>query len=150
MRTRRMKVCALVLCGLAVSVGGCFGENILTATAKVIGGQMSTLTPDEIRLLNEAAIALFGSQDPNFEAVPLTQAQAQAISNFLALNNINTVEDVEAIIRLARTNPEQILGLEELAAAFAGTDVDELDPDNLNPDDLNEVFQSILGGVGGA
>ncbi len=150
MKTRSMRICALVLCGLAVSVGGCFGENILTATGKVIGGQMSTLTPNEIRLLNEAAIALLGSQDPNVEAIPLTEAQAEAISNFLALNNINTVEDVEAIAQLAETNPDQILGLEELAAAFAGTAADELDPATVNPDDLNLVFQSIFGGVGAA
>ncbi len=150
MKCRSVRVCALVLCGLAVGVGGCFGENILTATGKVIGGQMSTLTPNEIRILNEAAIAFLGSEDPNFEAVPLTEAQAEAIANFLALNNINTVEDIEAIAQLAETNPDQILGLEELAAAFAGTDVDGLDPNNLDPEDLNEVFQSIFAGVGSA
>ena len=148
MRTKRQKLGALIVSVAAISVTGCFGESILSAGAKVAGGQMSQLTPNEIKILNQTVIDLLSADNPGFNPLALTDPQADAISNFLSVNELNTFEDIEAIVDLAQTNPEQIQGLEELAAAFEGTDT-VIDPDNLDPSTLDDVFGSLFGGSSG-
>lgn len=147
MKMRLQRCCALVALLLPVGVTGCFGDNIFSATSKVLSGQISQLTSGEILILNEVVVGLLQSQNPGFNPPPLTSTQAGALAAFFQANTINTLEDAQTLAETAQTNPEAIQGLEELAAAFAGTELD-IDPNNVEANDIEEIFQAIFGGAG--
>ncbi|MCG8404772.1 MAG: hypothetical protein MI923_06195 [Phycisphaerales bacterium] len=147
MNSRKLKVCTLLTAMLAVSVTGCFGDNILSAGAKVAGGQISSLTAGEIQILSQTVNDILASENPGFEPVELTETQAQALTDFFSANELNTFEDFETLSQTAQSDPDSIQGLDELAEAFADAGSD-LDPDNLDPNDLDEILQSIFGGLG--
>lgn len=145
--TKRIKFMALALSVAAVSSTGCFfGESILSAGAKLASGQISQLTAGELQILNQSVIGLLGSQNPGFDPQPLTTEQAEAVSNFLKANNLNTFEDFEALAKIAEENPELLEGLDELAAAFEGSDTN-FDPDNFTQEDLDQLLAALFGGA---
>ncbi len=145
MTLKSRKVCALFACGLSVSVTGCFGDNILSATAKLLGGQISQLTPAEIQILNEAVLGVIASQNPGFTPTPLTQPQAAALVSFFKANNINSFEDFERLKQQVADDPNAIQGLDELAAAFEGADTG-IDENNVE-ETLDAIVQSLFGGT---
>jgi hypothetical protein len=67
------------------------GGTLITAVEKVLDGEASTLTPDEIQVVVDKRTE--GDAHPQ----ELTDAQAQAISDFLVLNEIDTVDEWNAV-----------------------------------------------------
>jgi hypothetical protein len=120
---------------LLVSVAGCF-ENIFTALSKLANGQISQLTANEIKLLNQLAIDIGKSQNPPVHIAMLTDAQAQALADFAKANNINTIEQLQNL-------PQQMMdgvpleGLDALAMAFGN------DPGTFDADALAAILQQI-------
>ncbi len=146
MKSKNYKLCALFTAMLGVGLTGCIGESILSAGAKLASGQIGALTAGEIIILNQTAADLISSQNPNAPAPPtLTTGQAQALTDFFSANDLNTVEDFQALAEKAQSDPDSIQGLDALAAAFAGSETD-IDPDNFDPNTLDDVFDTLLGG----
>lgn len=129
---------------LGLGLTGCFGDSIISAGAKVVGGQISSLSTGEIKILNQTVIDVLASTNPGFTAEPLTDAQADALSNFFKANNLNTIEDFEALKTTAETNPDSLQGLSELEAAFAGSQ--NFDAENF---DFDQIFNALFGALGG-
>lgn len=144
MKSRNRKRCALFAAMLGMGMTGCIGESILSAAAKVAGGQIASLTAGEIIILNQTFVDIVGSQDPNSTPPTLTTAQAQALADFFSANNLNTFEDFQALSVTAPNDPGSIKGLDALAAAFAGSGTD-IDPDNFDPDSLDGVLNTLVG-----
>lgn len=132
----------VALCGACVfgSVG-CGALALPSALAKLAAGNVGDLTPEEILALSQVAADFINSQNPG-AAVELTPEQAAAIANFLDQNNVTTLEELEALFMEAETNPDAIVGLDELAAAFEGT-ADDFDPDSVTDEDLQELFDFL-------
>ena len=147
MQKRNVRFCALATMALGLGLTGCFGETIISAGAKVAGGQIASLTSGEIKLLNEAVVGVLATTNPGFTAEPLTDEQATALSDFLKANNLNTLEDFEALQQTAESNPESLEGLDALATAFnngEGINVEDFDFDQI----LSALF-GTGGGTGG-
>ncbi len=66
------------------------GGTILTATGKVLGGQMTQLTADEVQIVTDQINDLNPQVD-----LTLDDDQAQAIVDFLAQNGINSFGDFQ-------------------------------------------------------
>ncbi len=81
------------------------GGNILTATGKIASGQLASLTPDEIQILADTAL----QANPELGQVELTDDQAQAASDFLKANHVNTIEDIQALIEQAQQDPNSVV-----------------------------------------
>ena len=78
-------------------------------------GCVSSAVPPEVSNTAKALVA--SDPNTNFNNVTLTQAQADGIVEFIVANNLNSVEDVQALIN----DPGQIVippGLVELFANF--------------------------------
>ncbi|MFQ5411828.1 MAG: hypothetical protein ACE5EC_06005 [Phycisphaerae bacterium] len=148
MRSMRQKACVVMVSLAVIGMTGCFGESILTAAAKVAGGQISELTANEILILNQTASDLIGATDPNAQVPALTEAQASAVSDFLKANNLNTLEDFDALQQAAQTDPSSIQGLDALSAAFSGS-TNEIDPNNLDPNSIDSILGPLFGQTGG-
>lgn len=147
MKTKRQRICALVALMLPIGVTGCFGDNILSAGAKLLSGQISQLTAGEIMILNEVVVEVIKAENPGFNPPPLTSTQAGALSTFFQVNTINTIEDAQQLATTAQNDPDAILGLAELAAAFAGSELD-INTDNIDASTIDEIFGAIFGGAG--
>ncbi len=145
MKSRNHRLCALFAAMLGVGLTGCFGESIVSAGAKVASGQIASLTAGEIIILNQTAADLITSMDPTASPPTLTTGQAQALSDFLTANDLNTLEDIEALTEAAESDPDSIQGLAALAAAFAGSET-ELDADDPGAGELEDVLNTLLGG----
>lgn len=145
MKIRRQRICALVALMLPIGVTGCFGDNILSAGAKLLSGQISQLTAGEIMVLNDVVVGVIKAENPGFNPPPLTSTQAGALSTFFKTNTINTIEDAQKLGETAQNNPDAIQGLAELAAAFAGSEL-TIDPDNIDSSTIDQIFGAIFGG----
>jgi len=145
MKTKRQRFCALVALMLPVGITGCFGDSILSAGAKLLSGQISQLTAGEIMILNDTVVGVLKAENPGFNPPPLTSTQAGALSTFFQANTVNTIEDAQNLAKTAQTNPDAIQGLDELAAAFAGSDLN-IDPNNVDSTTIDQIFESIFGG----
>lgn len=134
MNLRKLLLCT-VLSGLCLfgSVG-CGSLALTSALAKLASGAVGDLTADEIAALSQLASDAINAEDPTAGLEPFTPAQSQAIVDFLDVNGVNTLEELEALIAAAETDPTAVQGLEELAEAFG------FDPMNPSPDDFNEVL----------
>lgn len=132
------RVCIVLIASVALSSAGCGVSDLASAASKLANGQIGALTASEIRSLSEAAVALLNSQDPTFGLQPLTQAQAEALVDFLDANQVETQQDLDELVATADTDPPA--GLDELAAAFGN-----LDPNNTNPEDLEQVIEQAFG-----
>lgn len=102
MRGMKIGMGVALACGFGLAQFGCIsspnrtsnqgGGSILTAAAKLAGGQLSSLTPDEIQVATDFAIDNFGLEVPSLE-----DEQAEAVVTFLNDNNLNSVEDIQAL-----------------------------------------------------
>lgn len=130
------------LCGaFAFGSIGCNTLVLPGALAKLANGAVGELTAEEIAALSQIGAEFINSQNPG-TAFTFNQEQSQAIVNFLDQNGVNTLEELEALFQEAESNPDAIVGLEELAAAFEGTDED-FDPDSVSEGDLEEIFNFV-------
>lgn len=137
---RSSKFLGLLLAGgIFVGSAGCDVLILPGALAKLANSAVGDLTASEIRVLSQVAVEVINSQAPGTNAMPLTEAQAQALVDFLDANNVVTFEELETLLNEAQGDPSAIQGLAELAAAFAGGD-QEFDPDNPTLQDLEEIF----------
>ncbi|RMF80653.1 MAG: hypothetical protein D6744_08000 [Planctomycetota bacterium] len=80
------------------------GGNIITAGAKVAGGNISSLTPDEVQVLADKV----ASNTTDLDIPELTDEQAAAAVDFLVANDVNTIEDVQNLIEQAEQDPTSI------------------------------------------
>ncbi|MCB9856732.1 MAG: hypothetical protein H6818_13715 [Phycisphaerales bacterium] len=144
MKSRNLRFCALATMALGLGLTGCFGDSILSAGAKIAGGQISQLTAGEIKILNETVAGVLASTNPGFTAEPLTDDQATALSNFFKANNLNSISDFEQLQQTAENNPDSLEGLDELSAAFNGGDA--FDGENF---DFDQIFNALFGALGG-
>ncbi len=116
----------LVTSALLASVSGCMsggssGGNIFTATAKIAGGSMTTLTGTEVQILASTAEEFAASQGEVVD-LALSDEQADVIVEFLVVNQIDTVQDLQAVIEQAQEDPDSIVipdGALELFSAGA-------------------------------
>ncbi len=83
------------------------GGNIFTAAAKIAGGSMTSLTGTEVQILADTAEEFAASQGEVID-LTLTDEQADVIVEFLVINEINTVQDLQAAIEQAQANPDSI------------------------------------------
>lgn len=136
----RSKLAGWALAGaLFVGTAGCDTLVLPSALAKLANSALGDLTADEIRVLTKMAADLINSQIPGANAAALTQAQSQAIVDFLDANNVTTFEELQMLIDQAQGDPSAIQGLDALAAAFAGSN-QSFDPNNPTPEDLQNIF----------
>ncbi len=132
---------------ITAGASGCFPSTVgdlMGAGIKVLNGQISTLTAGEVKALNAVAIGVI-NESAGSNLQPLSDAQAQAVAGFFEANNLDTPEDFQQLADTAAQDPSSIQGLDELAAAFQGTETN-LDPNNLDPDELQGLLESIFTG----
>jgi hypothetical protein len=120
---------------------GC-GDNILSATQKVLAGQFCQLTPGEIKLLNQAAASVLAGQTPPVTIPILTDAQTTAVSDFFKLNSICSLADLEALPDKVDQG-QQLQGVAAVATAFG------IDPAQVNTRQLVQLLRRILGSTTG-
>ena len=92
-------VCVLGTFGLML-LGGCIfsdqrtsnqgGSNALQATTKFTSDRLDTLNPDDVQVLADLAPSLTGVEIPQ-----VTDAQAAALVQFIADNNIVSMADIQ-------------------------------------------------------
>ena len=113
------RIKSIAVAGFAVatllSIGGCplspsrtnnqGGGNILSATVKVVGGQLTGLTPDEVQIVADTVKNVTG----NTEIPEITDEQAQAAVDFLRANNLNSIEDLSSFIEQAANDPDSVV-----------------------------------------
>jgi len=96
-----------------VALAGCFAASPLySAMFKIATGQMDSLSGAEVKAVQEAFV-------PDLD---LTDEQAEAIAEFLQLNDIQTLEDLQQVIQQAMEDPSSI----ELPEGFLDLFVDFL------------------------
>lgn len=83
------------------------GGSLITAGAKILGQNMSTLTADEIQILADKA-AEFAPADKQ-EQLTLSDEQAAAVTDFIDANGVDSVSDLEALIQQAEDDPGSIV-----------------------------------------
>ena len=146
MKTAKPVICVVLIAGLAAATVGC-GTNPLVSAAtgamKIANSQMTQLTAAEVQALSQVVVQIINEQTGGNQA-PLTAEQAAAIVAFLQANNVNSPDDITALIEQAQEDPSSIQGLDELAAAFVGTE-DEFDPDDVDPDALASILAGAFG-----
>lgn len=144
MRTGKGRFCALATMALGLGITGCFGDSILSAGAKIAGGQISQLTAGEIKILNETVVGVLSSTNPGFTVEPMTDEQADALSNFFKANGLDSIADFEQLQQTAENDPDSLEGLDELSAAYNGGDA--FDGENF---DFDQIFNALFGAFGG-
>lgn len=108
------------------------GGTIITAASKVVGGQMTSLTPDEIQIVSDAIsdlspdVSLFIGDD-----------EAAAAVDFLRANNLNSIEDIAAFAEQVANDPSGVVIPESLV---------QLVESGVNLDSLVTVSGGALGG----
>jgi hypothetical protein len=113
------KVLAL---GMVVSamatLGGCgaAASPEISAVMKIAQGTMDTLTAAEIQALDTTFLP----------TLPLTEQEAGVIAEFLSLNKVATIADMEALIQKAETDPTSIQLPAGLLDLFASIDLSSL------------------------
>jgi len=107
------------------------GGNILTAGSKVVGGQMTELTQDEMQVLSDQLLELTLATHP--EAIPpgyvasLTNEEADALLDFLKANSmpgaggpgLNSIEEMLAFAEAAQADPSILVVPQSVLDAFS-------------------------------
>ncbi len=103
MLVRRSFIAALAVLGTA-ALTGCpsadsrtgnqGGGSLISAGAKVAGGSMTDLTADEIQILGD----VIATRSTRFAGVEITDEQATAAVDFLEANDLNTVNEIKALV----------------------------------------------------
>ncbi len=118
-----------------LSLGGCpfatdrlnnqGGGNLITLGLKAINGNLTSSTPDEWQVLTDRISEL--SPQVN---ITLGDDEAQAISDFLVANQLNSFDDVERVVRQVSDDPTNAGGLvipESLQALIdSGIDLNQI------------------------
>ncbi len=96
------------------------GGTVLSAGSKLAADELCGLTPDEWQLATDNAdmlASLAGFDVSGYELPPITDEQAEAIVDFLALHGVCTFDDLTALAESPDLEipPE----LEELVALFS-------------------------------
>lgn len=127
------RITAGLTCVTFFALGGCpmagperttnqGGGNILSATSKIVGGQMTNLTPDELQIAVDTVSNVSEAID-----IELTDEQAQAAVDFLVANSLNSIEDIEAFVAQAENDPDSVQIPESLQALIdSGTTLDDI------------------------
>ena len=113
MRNRSLISLVGLSCVLTLFLAGCFAtapvENEVTWAFKAASGQLSQTTATEwVAVANTISEAVPGVD------VTLTEEQAQAIVDFLVANNIDTVDELMALIE----NPGDVVIPDSVTALF--------------------------------
>lgn len=101
----------MIVCLCLVLLAGCVlgldsrltnqgGGNLVTAAGKAAGGNLTSLTPDEIQVASDFAIDQYG-----LPISALTDSEAAAVAQFLDDNQLHKIEDVQAL----QQNPENVV-----------------------------------------
>ena len=117
---------------LLISVTGCpFGNTrttnqgggtIVTAAGKVVAGQMTGLTPDEIQIVSDTISDL----SPDLSLF-IGDNEAAAAVDFLRANNLNSIEDIAAFAEQVANHPSGAVIPESLIQLVSsGVDLDSL------------------------
>lgn len=124
MLTRRGLTLVVVGCAGLVLLTGCLsmpwtrtgnqgGGSIISATTKILGNNVGALNPDEIQILADAATTLAGVSVP-----AVTDDQAAAVVTFMDDNGIQTIQDIEELIRMAEEDPDSVVISDEVLAVL--------------------------------
>lgn len=105
------------------------GSNPIQAIGKLAMNRLDLLNPDDVQVLTDIAIAVTDSAAP-----PVEDEQAAAVISFMQAHNLDTFEDVEAIIEQAETEPGSIVIPEEVRLVF----------EQLRDPRVRQAFQSYL------
>ena len=118
------KFIAVASTAMLVALTGCLsldprtsnqgGGSLISAGAKVAGGSLATLTPDEIQILADEASNL----SPDIQIPELTDDQAEVVSEFLQVNNVNTLNDIEQLVENFENDPDSIVIPDEVTELF--------------------------------
>ena len=138
MQTLKKAITAGIVAGLLLTLGGCFAPPELTGAMKVANNQLSQLTSTEILALLNAAKTLSPDLD-----LTITEEQAQGISQFLAANNINAVDQLEGVAEQFLEDPTSI----EIPSGLLELFVSEYEPENTTPRTTNQGGGSLLSAV---
>ena len=122
---------AIAGCGYDSRLADGGGGNLLTAGSKVVGGQMTEMTQDELQVLSDQLLTIALTTSPEladspFNA-PLSNDQADALLDFLKANSLpgqggaglNSIEEVIAFAEAARSDPRILVVTQSLVDAFA-------------------------------
>lgn len=116
----RRRTCVAFLSAAGVlTLGGCpffvtrtnnqGGGTIFSAVSKFTSNNMTNLTPDEIQIVTDTVSDL----SPQVEIL-VGDEEAQAAVDFLVANNLNSVQDVAALVEEAGDNPDAVVIPESL------------------------------------
>lgn len=105
------------------------GGDVISGSLKVIQGNMTALSQDEVQQLSDQINAIIKATKPGFNPPPLTNAQADAFIAFLKANRVpggtmsglNTFEDMQNFAAAAIADPSIIIlppGFEEAFGEF--------------------------------
>ncbi len=79
------------------------GGSLISAGAKIAGGELSSLTPDEIQIIADTV----GNLNPDFKQ-EVSDEQAEASVAFLKANGLNTIEDLQSLAEKAEQDPDAV------------------------------------------
>jgi hypothetical protein len=107
MRTCSLSALAVLGCAVSLVATGCLTaappENELTWAVKAAAGNLTQTTVAEWQAVAEVIDEVIPGVD-----VTLTEAQAEAIVEFVQENEIDDLGDVEEMVEQAQTDPESI------------------------------------------
>jgi hypothetical protein len=110
MQKKRLAGLALA-CGVLLAAGGCLGTDpLFSGMAKIANGKILTLQVAEVQ-----AIALWAEEQAGVEQVPLTDEEAQAVLQFLADNEVNTLARAQYLL----DHPQEIRTTDRVAQVIA-------------------------------
>ena len=104
MHAKKRTIVPTLCCATLILISGCMlstpgsrtnnqgGGSLITAAMKYNSNNLSALTADEVQIVTDELIAQY-----NLPIDPLTDEQAAAIIQFMADNNLNTIEDFQAL-----------------------------------------------------
>ena len=128
------------------------GGNVFSASTKAVTGQLTELTQDELQILADQVNAAVKLVNRNFNVQPLTNAQADAVLEFLNVNSLpgdgakglNTLDEVRLFAEAALADPSIVVVpqsvLDEFDGQFSFIDLSELD--------LGQIFGTAVGNMG--
>lgn len=135
-----LKKFGVTLLGVVLVISsGCEVSILASAGAKLANNQVGDLTADEIRVLSQIAAEAINANNPGAGAIVLNQQQSQALVDFFNCNNVQTTQDFQNLSANAQSNPGSVQCLDQLAAAFQGTN-QAFDPNAVTPEQLNAIF----------
>lgn len=129
------------------------GGNLLTMGLKVVAGQLTTLTQDEMQILSDQIADVVVATNPGVQLPEMTNEQADAFLEFLSINTVpgsstpglNTIQDLQAFSEAASQNPDIVNVPDSLVEAYGDSIVD-VDTSEV---DIQDLFDQVLAGIGG-